>query len=249
MGGSSGRRGGRAGAAGACFLALAAAACGSEPPVAAGDATVGTDAGVADGPVTLADAARSADATADTGGGTDATPASDGAADAVLADAAARTIDAAPAADSSKIDVVVSGAKLLINELAAMGTTSGTFNPGGGDWIEVWNGTPQAVDLAGYRTGGLGPGFAGATALPKVVVAPNGYQLIYFNHEAKGFPVIDKKLKSDGGIGVWEPSGKPVDLLDWLEGDSPVGKSWGRSPDGSATFKTFDKPTPGAANP
>jgi hypothetical protein len=201
------------------FAVAAVLACSTDP-------VAKTDTATADTSTNEVDATATTDATPDT------------------ADAAQET-----AADVPPDATTASAAKLVINEVAAQGQKDTAQKPLDGDWTELWNGTGSAIDLQGWRMGGLGNGFAGATPLPKVSIAAKGYLVVYWNHKSLGVPVIDKRLKSDGTVGLWEPNGMAVDLLDWEEGQSPPGKSWGRSPDGGSVFKTFDAPTPGSANP
>ena len=47
---------------------------------------------------------------------------------------------------------------------------------------------------------------------------------------------------------LYDPDERLVDQTTWLEGESPVGGSWGRIPNASGAFQTLVAPTPGAAN-
>jgi hypothetical protein len=139
---------------------------------------------------------------------------------------------------------------LFINEVAAKGTAIGPFNPTASDWVELFNQSNSTLDLAGYRLiDSAKKGFAEATALPPHTKIPaRGYLILYFNNDGAGTPNIDGKLGKDEALSLYHPGGLRIDVVNWELGDSPAGKSWGRSPDGSSVFKTFVQPTPGAPN-
>jgi hypothetical protein len=56
------------------------------------------------------------------------------------------------------------------------------------------------------------------------------------------------KLGSEEELAIFNPKGDLVALVQWKDGDSPTGKSFGRIPDATGAFKTLDTPTPGATN-
>ena len=139
---------------------------------------------------------------------------------------------------------------LYINEVAAKGTAIGPFNPTASDWVELYNDSNSTLDLTGYRLiDSAKKGFALATALPPNTLIPaRGYLVLYFNEEGAGTPNIDGKLGKDEALSLYHPGGLRIDVVNWELGDSPEGKSWGRSPDGSSVFTTFVQPTPEAPN-
>ncbi len=153
-------------------------------------------------------------------------------------------VDAGPS-DGNVSDVGVSDAGagdaggvnyggLVINELAAAGEPT--------DWFELYNGGTAPIRLAGV-------GFSDDPAVPfkgtfgDVMLAPGGYFLQEVSDEAVGF-----KLGGDELLLVTSPDGRTLDNVDWNEGDSPAGQSYGRYPDGTGGFKTLLNPTPGAMN-
>ena len=159
--------------------------------------------------------------------------------------------DVAAGADALVGDAGPAGmTAIYINEVAAKGAAIGTFNPTGSDWAELYNNSNSSLDLTGYRViDSAKKGFAEATALPPNTKIPaRGYLIVYFNNEGAGTPNIDSKLGKDEALSLWHPEGKQIDVVNWELGDSPEGKSWGRSPDASAIFKTFINPTPEAPN-
>lgn len=143
-------------------------------------------------------------------------------------------------------------ATVAINEIAAKGVPIGNFNPTSSDWVELYNPTSKKVDLGNWRIGSAKE-FAGGSALPAgTIIEAGGYLIVWFNHEGYGTPepVIDKKLdKDEDDVFLWMPDGKKADEASWTTGQAPEGKTWGRSPDGSANWKTFDTPTPRKPNP
>lgn len=145
------------------------------------------------------------------------------------------------------------GAQLgvVINEVVAKAIADASFNPTGSDWVELYNDGDAEVDLQGARIiDSKSKGFDEAVALPPGTKIPSkGYLIIYFNHDGAGSPVVDKGLSAKEALTLFAADGAQLDQVDWKDGDVPEGKSWGRSPDGSTSFRTFDTPTPNKPNP
>lgn len=125
---------------------------------------------------------------------------------------------------------VMSG-DLLINEVLAAGSP---------DWVELYNLTEVNLDLTGY-------GLSDDVSTPfkatlSGVLPASGHLTVLVSDETLGFKLGGDELAMLSG-----PDGVVIDLVDWAEGDSPEGLSWGRSPDGSARWATL-APTPGAPN-
>ena len=169
-------------------------------------------------------------------------------------------VDTGAGADSS-MDVSGDGVALdttlpttqlvVINEVVAKATNDPSFNPTASDWVELYNKSGAEVSLDGWRINDSKSKSAEqAIALPPGLKVPaKGYLVLFFNKDGAGSPVIGKGLSASEALSLFDAEGKLHDLVDWKDGDAPEGKSWGRSPDGSAAFATFDKPTPNAANP
>ncbi len=138
---------------------------------------------------------------------------------------------------------------LFLNEIQAGGTKVNPATATDTDWIELYNAGCQAIDLSGYKVGGITNGLAGASALPaSTSIAAGGFLVVYFNKLALGWPVIAGGIKSDGSMAIWDTGGLLVDSVDWAEGASPAGSTYDRTPDGSATWQTVTPPTPGKPN-
>lgn len=142
-------------------------------------------------------------------------------------------------------------AGIVINEVVVKAIADASFNPTGSDWIELYNDGDAEVNLEGARIiDSKSKGFDEAVALPPGTKIPaKGYLVIYFNHDGAGSPVVDKGLSAKEALTLFASDGAQLDQVDWKDGDAPEGKSWGRSPDGSTTFRTFDDPTPNKPNP
>ena len=75
-------------------------------------------------------------------------------------------------------------------------------------------------------------------------IPASGYDVVFVAFDERGNPVGEPRR-------VLEPflarDGETIDSLDWEEGDTPEGTSWGRLPDGAADIALLT-PTPGAPN-
>ena len=156
------------------------------------------------------------------------------------------------ATDSATTDTgLPANRTVFINEVVAKAVPDAKYNPTASDWVELYNSSSEKVDLAGWRIiDSKSKPFAEAIALPPATTIPaKGYLLIYFNKDGAGSPTIPKGLSATEALSLFSADGVLQDLVDWKDGDAPEGKSWGRTPDGSEITKTFDTPTPNAANP
>lgn len=125
--------------------------------------------------------------------------------------------------------------KLVINEVVHKGDPS--------DWVEIYNAGDTAVDLTGWTL------TDDKTVLDKgkfadgVTIQPGEYKVFLVNDETFGF-----KLGGDEELVLSNPKGEIVDQVDWNDGDATDGKSFGRMPDRTGSFKTLNTPTEGKAN-
>jgi len=147
----------------------------------------------------------------------------------------ASTTDARPSGEDAAAPPA-SYAGLVINEVAATGTPD--------DWFELYNGSAAPIDLGGV-TYSDEPNAAPTKGLfpSGTVIAAGEYLVVTVNDTSPGF-----KLGSDEALGVLAPNGATIDLVDWAEGDSPAGASYGRIPNATGPFRRTSTPTPGAAN-
>ena len=125
---------------------------------------------------------------------------------------------------------------LRINEVAAAGEPF--------DWFELYNTTDHAISLAGLRFGDNIGDEDSAVAFPEgASVEAGGFYLVSFEEDWPGFGLGQKEE-----LALFTQNGNVLDSVDWAEGDSPEGKSYGRLPDGTGVFRTLDIPSPGATN-
>ncbi|HAN30636.1 MAG TPA: hypothetical protein DCQ06_03470 [Myxococcales bacterium] len=140
---------------------------------------------------------------------------------------------------------------VVINEVVAKAINDPTFNPTASDWVELYNRSAKPIEMDGWKINdSKSKGADFAYPLPPGLTIPaKGFLVLFFNKDGAGSPVIGKGLSSSEALSLFDDNGQLHDLVDWKDGDAPEGKSWGRSPDGSAAFATFSSPTPNAPNP
>ncbi len=152
------------------------------------------------------------------------------------------------------IDDVLDGT-LVINEFLASNDAgyadeNGEFD----DWIELYNGSADAIDIGGYYISDdteeplawqIPSDDSDATTIPS-----GGYLILWADKEAdQGTLHLGEVKLSSGGesIVLTDPDGiTTIDSYDFLEQVADV--SEGRETDGASTWTTFDTPTPGASN-
>lgn len=124
---------------------------------------------------------------------------------------------------------------VLINEVVASGAP---------DWVELVNTTDKAISLDGLFLSDDADILEKGQIAAGTIVAAKGYVVIDLADDTLGF-----KIGSDEALFLVDSDGTTVlDQVDWQEGDSPDGKSYGRIPDSTGEFKTLDTPTSGAVN-
>ena len=142
---------------------------------------------------------------------------------------------------------------LAINEFMASNQSFGADENGEfDDWIEIYNGSTHAIDLAGYHvTDNLGDhskyiipsGFSS-----KTTVQPGGFILIWCDGTPDQGPLHTPfKLSASGeDIGLYDPTGDVIEELTFGPQSGDI--SYGVLPDGGSTWQFFTTPTPGASN-
>ena len=124
---------------------------------------------------------------------------------------------------------------LVINEVAATGDPN--------DWFELHNTGSDTIDLTGVTLSDDPTDPAKAVFEAGTEIEAGAYMLWEVTDEGFGF-----KLGGDEEFYIYDPQGNEIDGVDWDEGESPAGRSFGRFPNGTGAFKTLNTPTPGAAN-
>lgn len=143
---------------------------------------------------------------------------------------------------------------IKINEFMASNATIiadeyGEYN----DWIELYNYGTDTVNIAGYFiTDTIGsntkhqiPAGYASTKIP-----PHGYLLLWADNDSLQTGALHLSFKLGAGgeqIGVIAPDGTTI--IDSITfGQQITDISYGRYPNGSATWLYFNFPTPGASN-
>lgn len=118
------------------------------------------------------------------------------------------------------------------------------------DWVELYNTSNQAVDLAGYS-------LTDDTASPRKSVIPGGVSIeakstVLFwaddSLDEQGKTHLAFKLKSrTEQVVLYDPEERQVDLYRWTE-DAPSDVSFARVPDGTGAWVRCDDPTCGTDN-
>jgi len=143
---------------------------------------------------------------------------------------------------------------LYINEIMAENDTVLADTDGHGgypDWFELYNAGSQAVDLSGmYLTDDL----ANPTKfrIPDgVTIAAGGYLLFWADNDPDQGPThVEFALEAAGEqLGLFNTAANGYAAIDTVTfGPQTEDISYGRSPDGASTWRTFASPTPGRAN-
>jgi len=140
---------------------------------------------------------------------------------------------------------------LVINEFMAsndttIADTSGEF----ADWVEIYNPSDEAVDLAGMTFSDGDDASAMPTGFPDITTIPaGGFIFVWFDKDPDEGPLhINAKL-SDGGESVILFDTDETTVIDSIDfGEQFTDVSTGRFPDSSDTWDLTVTPTPGAAN-
>ncbi len=142
---------------------------------------------------------------------------------------------------------------LYINEFMAQNDTTIVDPNGSGypDWIEVYNAGSSSVSLGGmYLTDDL----LNPTKwrIPDgVTIAAGGYLLFWADNDTdQGNTHTNFKLSADGeAIGLFNTAENGYAVIDTVTfGTQPNDVSLGRLPDGTGSWRSFSKPTPGQSN-
>ncbi len=141
---------------------------------------------------------------------------------------------------------------LVVNEFLALNNT--TIQDEAGeyeDWIELYNTGTETLTLSGLY---LSDNFGNPKKwqIPaNVMLAPNGHLLIWCDDDADQGPLhASFKLSGDGEEIVLSADDAHANVpIDWIIfGPQTPDISYGRKPDGAATWTTFATPTPGTSN-
>ncbi|RKX24494.1 MAG: hypothetical protein DRP45_08075 [Candidatus Zixiibacteriota bacterium] len=115
------------------------------------------------------------------------------------------------------------------------------------DWIELYNTTASTISLAGYYLSD-DAGDPIQWMFPDTTIAANGYLLIWTDNdeEQEGLHANFKLSANGESILLVDPSEAVIDEIAF--GEQGADTSYGRLPDGSDNWVSFDTPTPGVTN-
>ncbi len=139
--------------------------------------------------------------------------------------------------------------EVLADNASSISDESGDFE----DWIELYNGTNQPVDIGGYYISD-DPAVPLLWQIPtnassETTIAAGGFLILWADKDVADGPLhIDLKLGAGGeSLSLYASDGTTVvDLFDF--GSQSEDISYGRSTDGGSDFQIFTNPTPGISN-
>lgn len=139
-------------------------------------------------------------------------------------------------------------AQIYINEFLAS-NTSVNVDPdynSNADWIELFNAGTSAVNLNGYYLTDNFDDPSKWKIAQNISIPAKGFLIIWTDGNNTGLHTSFKISSMGEEIGLYSPS---LNLLDSITfGEQNIDISFGRSPNGSNTWKYFLTPTPGTSN-
>lgn len=146
------------------------------------------------------------------------------------------------------------GQSLVINELLASNQSTITdefaeFD----DWVEIYNPTGQAINLAGYflsdNPANLMKWMFPVDAPAATEIDANGYMILWCDNAIAQGPLhVGFRLTADGEV-LYLTGPDGVTVIDFIEfGQQQTDISYGRTCDACPNWTYFNVPTPGAAN-
>src|SRR5205085_2473400 len=117
------------------------------------------------------------------------------------------------------------------------------------DFIELFNPDPLPVPLGGLALSHSPMSAPLESIIPPLsYIAGGGWRSFTADGNAQAADHLNFKLSADGGwISLARPDGTLIDMIVYATQFPDV--SQGRSPDGTASYVSFNQPTPGGGNP
>ena len=138
---------------------------------------------------------------------------------------------------------------LVVNEFLASNSNTNFDEDGdSSDWLELYNGSGDAIDLDGYGVSDNATNPA-KWLLPAVTIPDGGYLLIWASGKNRTGNQLHTNFKlsaSGETVGLFKPNGDLVDGFAFGAQSQDV--SMARIPNGSGDFEPTAQPTPGQAN-
>ena len=113
------------------------------------------------------------------------------------------------------------------------------------DWVEIINLREEAVDLSGCSLSDdlENPDRFVIPAGEDALIPAGGFALFILSPDSTGFALGSSEL-----ILLSSPDGQVIDMIEYEDGASPAGGSYGRLPDGTGMWQTLFNPSPAAHN-
>ena len=146
---------------------------------------------------------------------------------------------------------IANAQQLKINEVMASNTATLASDLGNfGDWVELYNPTNNAIDLAGlYFTDDIATPtkYQFPTGSSTTVVPANGFKLVWADDSAQLLHANFKLSSAGETIAFFAADG--ITLIDSISfGVQTTDVSYGRTTDGGTAWTTFTTSTPEASN-
>jgi hypothetical protein len=144
---------------------------------------------------------------------------------------------------------------IVINEFSAENSILEDESGETEDWIEIFNGGTQTVDIGGYY---ITDDLHSKTKYqlpqgdPKTILPPGSYLILWADGEtAEGATHVNFKLSGEGeGLGLYKQEGNSLLTLDEIIFSIQLeNQSWARSPNGTGAFGLTNYTTPQQENP
>lgn len=127
---------------------------------------------------------------------------------------------------------------LVINEIVAKSSTDE-------DWIELYNQSNEDLDISNYQL--MDSKDTEEYIIPAgTMISSNSY--LVFDRDKSGETGFAFGLSAEDAVRLLDADANLVDSTNWLEGEAPEDRSWGRSPNGSGGFKTLLSASKGKEN-
>lgn len=142
--------------------------------------------------------------------------------------------------------------QLVINEIFLSGFNGSEIYDHGfkvSDWIEIYNGTTTAIDLAGWYLSDS-KSSKRKWMIPSIIIPADGYRVFYANgldaaNVNTNFKIDQSELTEE--VLLTDPSGNVIDEYE-IDEYTQLGHSRGRVTDGADAWGVFATPTLGGAN-
>jgi len=135
---------------------------------------------------------------------------------------------------------------LFINEFLASNTAANFDEDGNyGDWFEIYNSGPTAIDIGNFKVWDSGTS-AIKYSLPSTTIDAGGFLLIWCDDAGTGLHTNFKLSAGGDDIYFEDADANAIEHIAFTAQTTDI--SYGRNPDGGSTWQTFATPTPASSN-